>query len=387
MFGLFTYTEKKCAKEVIKALAQHRLPDTPYYAPTERQINCGDMHIYLGNIFNKACTLCPKDRKDYIEGFVANALEEYEFSYEDSAHLLIPRLKMKSEIELRKHYMHTQDNKSFPELTYPFTASFCLELGLDAERAIRIVSLDNLKKMQLSKPDALAIAKKNLFSVSQSSFQEIDEGIYISRHQDDHDAARILLDDEIRALKLNGDPVAFVPAAAVLILCGSQDFNAFRKIQLLMTDLSEGQRPLSFRPLILKETGWNDFDPPKIADYATIHNLITLEKMNAYGEQKNVLDKSPNDDFFIASFSVYEKDSTPFYQSVVTWSQDIPSWLPVADSIAMVKFKDDIPQPIGEIDFDKALIHLKDYLRPLGLDPERYEVVKFPCDEKLSEVL
>jgi len=237
----------------------------------------------------------------------------------------------------------------------------------------------------------MAIAKKNLYSISNNSFfDEINEGLFLSKYEDDHDAARILLTDAISSLKVKGHPVAFVPAAKVLLICGSEDTNLLNNIQSYIDELSEGLRPLSRKPLIFINGTWQDFVPARTEQFAGIHKLIKIEELNSYEEQKellNTINEPSNLDIFVGSFQLFEKNDSPYYHSTATWSEGIHSWLPRAETISFVSIENEEAKFVGQVGFDEALKHFSDLMRPLGYLPERYEVKSFPNKDQLQKLL
>ena len=393
IFGLFKYTEENCANEIIKILKKIQPNSNPIYEPQKSQVRDTKegSAVYLGNIINHVKTLAKKDRLNYLESFLSTALKTNDVSYEASADQLIPRLKSKTEIAIRELNIKSLDAKPSLWSTYAFTDSFIWELGLDSSSAISIVTVETLEKLSLSKDEAMAIAKKNLFSISNNSFfEEVNEGLFISKYDDDHDAARILLTDAISSLKVKGQPVAFVPAAKVLLICGSEDTNLLNNIHSYIDSLTEGVRPLSRRPLVLIDDNWQNFVPDKSEQYAGVHNQIKIEELSAYEEQKallNSINESSNLDIFVSSYQLFQNKESLHYLSTTTWSEGVHSWLPRTETISFVNFENEQAKFVGQMRFDEALLNFSDLMTPLGYTPERYEVKGYPNKDQLQKLL
>jgi len=390
MFGLFKYTEKKCARDIIKIINKHRPELNPFYDEANRQVNYADGHVFLGNIFNQAKNLSSSERMYFLEKFMQTGLNEDEISYEASADNLVPRLKTRHEVAMRRYYLSPDKRKEFESIHQELTDNFVLELGLDDEQAVQIVNKSILEDLDLSFAEAMAIAKKNLFTLGDNPFEAVSDGIYVSRFSDDHDAARILFEDEIRQLEVKGLPVVFVATASTMLVCGSQDIETLASLQPLLEKAGEGRRPLSWYPLILTEQGWRDWTPEETEEYAPVRNLITLETLDQYKTQKDALDKyneENNIDIFVANYQVFEKESSAAYDSLASWTETVHTWLPVTKSIMFVKIVDEEAEAIGDVPFAKVLKEFGDYMKPMGTVPERYEVKEFPPLEKITQLI
>jgi hypothetical protein len=391
MFGLFKYTEKKCAQEIINTVRKINPEIIPTYEPERNRIVYGDSSVInLVNIFNKARTLDKVERFEYLSNLAQRMVTDVEFTYDNSAHLLIPRLKTKAEIELR--YLHSAEcgHEGFKQLSYDFTDNYIMELGIDGDNSITVVNGDTLQSLKLSKEEAYAIALKNLYSISESPFEEVSTGIYISKFSDDHDAVRILLKDEVRKLELKGKPLAIPASGATLIITGTEEYEVHESLISLIEECTEAQRPLSNSPLVLEDSGWKDFEIPDGEEYLGLHNLFIYEMINQYSGQKDLLDhlyEKENNDVFVASYMAFENEETLKLSSTSVWSEDVHSYLPVAETLTFVKTVDGEAEAIGSVNYDVALEKLGELMKPLGMIPERYEVTSFPEESIIQELI
>lgn len=390
MFGFFKYTEKKCARDIIKIIKAHRPEVDPVYNQVDRQVNYDDGHVFLGNIFNQVKNLSSGERMLFLEKFMETGLKDDKIDYEASADRLVPRLKTRHEVAMRRYYLSPDKLDKFESVHQELTVNYVLELGLDDEQAVKIVNQSILEDLGLSFNEAMSIAKKNLFTLGENPFEEIAEGVYVSRFGDDHDAARILFEDEIRQLSVKGLPVAFVATASTMLVCGSQDIETLASLQPMLEQAGEDRRPLSWYPLILSDQGWQDWSPEESEDLAPVKNLITLETLDQYKTQKQALDKhnEENDiDIFIANYQVYERDNSATYHSVASWTESVHTWLPVTQDLMFVKLVGDDAEAVGDVPFEQALEEFSDYMKPMGTVPERYEVTEFPPLERIMELI
>lgn len=102
----------------------------------------------------------------------------------------------------------------------------------------------------------------------------------------------------------------------------------------------------------------------------------------AYAEQHARLDAEndeKNIDVFVAPFDIFEHQ-TGEVVSYTTWPEDVPSWLPKVEAIAFTGRHDDgggrwlMIVPWVEV----IAVCGENILRPLGTDPPRFEVVRWP---------
>jgi uncharacterized protein YtpQ (UPF0354 family) len=391
MFGLFKYTEKKCAQEIIKAINKHDPESKPVYEPARHRIVSDDAKVInLANIYNKAQTLTKSERREYIDELIERVTSNAKFTYDNSAHLLVPRLKTKAEIELRHLHALEGSSQGFRQLSYDFTDNYIMELGIDGENSITVVNEDTLESLKLSKEEAFAIALKNLYSISESPFKEVSKGLYISKYSDDHDAIRILLEDEVRKLEVQGKPLAIPASGATLIITGTEEFELHKSLIDLVKECTASQRPLSCSPLVLEDSGWVDFSLPEGEEYIGLRNLHINEMIEQYSGQKDILEylyEKKNKDIFVASYMAFENNESLEMSSTSVWSEGVHSHIPVAETVTFIKYIDDDAQPMGSVSFKLAVEKLGDLMKPLGMTPERYEVIEFPDESRIQELV
>ena len=386
MFDWFKYTEAKLAKDVIKA-CQVLDAQTQYaYDPDSHLVQSQETRIYLSNLFDLVKDKSKEEREAHIHSFIRSSLEETHISYEQSSHLLVPRLKSTAEFCAWEQQLATQSDE-LHILHYPMTDNFVWMLGIDGETAIHTVMDKDLRKMDLNLAEAFKHAKVNLNKINDSPFSEIEPGMYQSAMSDDHDAARILLTERIAQLDVKGNPIAFVPSNNDLYICGSEDFGAIERMASRSLEIYQSRRPVSLNILEFHDGQWRDFAPPKIEAFAPVHNLHTLETSSQYDQQQQWLDhqnEQAGQDVFVATHSLYERDDDPLLFSVCVWSENVETWLPEADIVHFYGQEEGSePDVLGALPWDKVTELFGDLMKPLGMTPERYELSGFPDKAQL----
>jgi hypothetical protein len=173
------------------------------------------------------------------------------------------------------------------------------------------------------------------------------------------------------------------PNRNTLIITGSEDVEGQRTMLNLTREALKEPRPMSPRPLILKDGEWLNYfpqhDTPLFDDYATFR----VETFGQdYAEQKALLEKlyeKRGEDIFVASFSSMEDKETKKIESFCVWSRDVLTLLPKTDLI--IFYDHEKPEKERKVctarwaDVQRTVGAL---MQPQGFYPERYKVESFP---------
>src|SRR5258708_6433673 len=77
----------------------------------------------------------------------------------------------------------------------PYADGLTIELVLDYPDSVAILGAEQLEKWNVSFDDALAVARENLWRLSNKDFAHVPDGPYVSTWHDSHDASRLFLHD------------------------------------------------------------------------------------------------------------------------------------------------------------------------------------------------
>ena len=127
--------------------------------------------------------------------------------------------------------------------------------------SVQSINEENLHEWGVTVYEALEAAMENL-DESTSTMGKIGESLYFFMAADSYDAARIMLVDRIKALELDGEPVAMVPNRDKVLITGSNDDIGLQMMVDLATKWATEAYPLSGSPLILRDGEWVDWMPP-----------------------------------------------------------------------------------------------------------------------------
>ncbi len=104
-----------------------------------------------------------------------------------------------------------------------------------------------------------------------------------------------------------------------------------------------------------------------------------------YGDQQGLLDalhERKGVDVFVASYSALKTDTGELI-SYSVWSNDVLTWLPRVDQLALME------SPGAEPDFfpwDAVVDRVGHLMEPLDMYPERFKVESFPSSEDLEHL-
>lgn len=389
MFNFFKYTEAKLAEDLID-ICSKLLPTDKFEYDVENHSVRSDQHnIFLGNIFEQVKDKNRSQRLAYLEEFLQSALGEQEISYDASSHLLMPRVKSYGEMHAWCELLSMKSVDEFPHQR--LTDNFVCMLSLDRANSIHSVTREDLEKMEMTVDEAFKHAMANLQRRSETAFDEINKGLYVADFQDGHNAARVLLTEQIQNLHVNGDPVVFLPTNDELVICGSEDTEYFEQLAGQCLKLVQETKPLSFDTMVLKDGQWHDFYPGKTFENAPIYNLHLIEQSTQYADQKVRLEDELNAqglDIFVASHTLFERTDAPFYFSVCTWTEDVHSLLPMAEQVHFVVPKGmEDTEVLAILTWQETIENFGHLMTPMGKVPERFEVNNFPDKEQLLKVI
>lgn len=272
----------------------------------------------------------------------------------------------------------------------PLSPFHHLGCALDSEDSLIELKLEHLATWKISLDEALEIAVNNLAAVSSEPFLVVSPGLYKAPWTDSYAASRLALPGLFRKLRVKGDPVALAPSRDHLYVAGTDDPAALAALLDTLKIPGATDRLISIAPVALRGERWTPFAPPAGHPLSLrFMELLRVADADDYTDQgewlkaKLALEKR---DVFVARCIVYgRKDGTS--HSTATWTRGVPTLLPKVDAVTLVDA--DLPKEraiLGEVPWDTFVQRVKG-LKPMGLDPERYELPDFPSRELLEELI
>jgi len=246
----------------------------------------------------------------------------------------------------------------------------------DQENSIRFLGAGDLERWAVSAEQVLAGAVANVRALGLSM---VPSGpLFLAEGEDVYIASRLLSEAEIRKLPLAGRPVAVVPDRQTLAIAGSEDVSGLVELaRLVKARIEVGERLISARPVVLTDSGWQDFEPPEPArvEFANQRRVMGAVNWSQYQELLEKDFQAKGEDIFVAKLSVYSEPEAEAYYTSFVWSKGVDSIFPASDRVLFYEAEG---LPIRAAQWKDVRRVMGDKLqRQEGL-PERYRTSVFP---------
>ena len=234
-------------------------------------------------------------------------------------------------------------------------------------------------------------ARRNLLTRgSEERFERSRHGFYRSTWADDLDGSRILLPGMLKGLRLEGDPVAFLPRKDVLLVAGSEDRQGLcMALEATLQLLDASPQSLNGCPLHLQGFQWVPLalaeDHPALP---LLRKVLGRRLQEEYSHQKRLLDgqhQREGKQIGVAPLGMAANDQgRP--SSLAHWTREMEGWwLPEADQLCL-SWNNGQGQNSVWLPWALARRRLEPFLEPLGLFPERHRIRAFPGAALLEDL-
>jgi hypothetical protein len=273
------------------------------------------------------------------------------------------------------------DGKEHPMLWRPVASDLiacCIE---ETEVSLRFLTEADIARWRVPVEQVFADALANVRA------KPCEWRAYGSAHgvtaPDSYIAARLLCEETILALPVKGQPVAVVPDRDTLFVTGSEDEEGLAGLAILVEQqLKEANRHISARPLVLTKDGWQRFEPFASVrkSFALGARLLDAEYWKGFQDALEKDLSARGQDIFVASLSVYTENDTGAAHSMIVWSKDVDSILPVADRVHFFEGKDKPTRVAAWADVTRVM---EASMKRLDGLPVRYRVNVFPNGKQM----
>jgi uncharacterized protein YtpQ (UPF0354 family) len=346
----------------------------------------GDRLIMLGNIYGHFQSLPQQEGDQYLGVALAGLLQEADAprTLDEARERLFPGIRDRAYLESARMMAELGGHPPIPIPHQPLGSTVSALLILDSPASMMTVNEEQLASWGVEFDEALAVASRNLLSLSgDATWGRVVDGTYASMWNDDYDVSRLLLtevvDEVARDLGIAGDPVAFIPHRNLLILTGSDDGGALQAAMELTEQNLDQPSPVSARPIVRKAGRWEDFVVPD--DHPAAPGLERLHKADlalAHGAIVPIIQQVVGDGIFVASCILGEKDGV--VSSTTSWSEGAPALIPKTDRILFFRSQEET----WMVAWEDAEPVIGGMLEPTAYYPTRFRVSAFPTDEQLA---
>jgi len=382
------------AQKMIRGLRASGLRGPVKYNPDGNRLlldGDADRVMYLDNAYSEFCAAPLRRRRQVFQNYLRAFTQTPPTPPDDYAEAkpnILPRIRDRfyyEEIRLRFRV----DGANLLEIpTRPIAGQLAVELVYDFPDSVGTITQAQLDKWGVTFDEAMAVARDNMWRISNQPFGQPAPGFHVSPWHDNHDASRLLLHDLVWQLKVNGDHVAIAPTRDVLLVTGSNDVVGLRRMLSMAEAAFQDTRANLAGAVRLRGSTWEPLDlPPEHPVYLGQKNFDAQIWAVAYERQKGLLEAQhakSGQDVFVASVILTEEADTGRYLSMATWTKGVETLLPRVDRIFFVDMDEPESQrDVRSVAWDDAVRDFRSLMTPMGLYPERWRVREFPTPEQL----
>jgi len=382
-------SKDRFARRAVRLLARNGQPKWTYYPDTFSLRDTGDGILNLHNIYATYRQVPMAGRKGAWQTILSLAsnlnVEQKDWPWSEVKSRILLRVRERfyyHAVGLQLAIQAKPGSKPFDFAYQPINDELDLELVLDSEQHVSTISRKMLAEWGVTFEEALAVAKDNLWQISNAEFRQIAPGVYMSPFNDTYDAARLYLSDLVWRLPVKGAVVAAVPNRNLFLLTGSDDAAGLAMLCKLTTEALRSERPMTGKLFQLTGNQWTVFQPP--ADHPSadeIKTLYRLSRLSDYTEQTELLTtwcKHVGRDCFVAKVLSLTSGSGRMF-SMATWADVTDELLPEAEFVIFAN------QGGSQVaDWADVRRVMGDEMKATDHWPPRFEISRFPTTQELE---
>lgn len=358
------------------------------------EIRHGTTRGFLGNTYDAYCHARGAHRdavlNNFVSAFVAQR-QTSEISFEEAEPDIVTVIRERALFSFSSLHWQLEQMEGIPqELAEPVSRWFAKTAVIDSPGFMSLVNQDHATRWHQLGDEIFALGLQKLRASTSPRFTE-SEGVFRGQWHDDYDSSRILVPEVFADLPIQGDPVVVIPNRLTLLVTGSENTDAIRRMLQTAEEIVRSEpRRQNPAPLVLRNGEIHDFfvDPlsPVFNDVERAHRLAALLY---YDEQKEKLEKlyeQNGKEIFVGSYILSRHDDGRHcsYSSV---TKGVPTLLAVTDEVMFMDL--DLPkdrQCVAQAPWPVVLERLPDLFLDTRMFPTRYYVSQFPTAEQLEKL-
>ncbi len=353
------------------------------YVPESFELRIGDppTQFFLGNAWDEYRAVSVEERDRVVHNFALSLADPgIPDTWERAASRVLPRVRERVYYELFGLRVRLDGKTPGDVMHHPRPVTDHLSEGIvyDAENSIREFGLEQIQDWGVTLAEVDQRALENLRSSSRNAFASLRPGLWTSTAQDTHDATRLLLEDEIRALPVKGAHVAFVPHRTLLLITGSEDLESLEEVAGILEANIDLPRLMTFVPAKLGDDGWQTWTAP----LPSLSRFELVTRQREYEEQRELLQALEGDSVFVGHSVLMEREEQR--RLLTSWTESVPTLVPHSQWISFTRAEG----VVGFARWEKVFETFPDLLELVpDLYPPRWRVTSFPSSGQLSRVL
>lgn len=332
----------------VRALLQEFYPDTAFtyngetdkFEPVDE--NGDGPRMFLGNLRSRTQDMSESDREAFIRTFLGHVSQETEITPEILRASLLMRNRTPEEFSNRQITMTPIKDEDPFEPVIIARDEMLFETVLDFDNALQPMTVENMREQGFKFDEFVQLAGQNLLRMTPENTHDhwelIAEDIWISKLNDDYDAARLFLFPEQLSLPIQGPLIAYAPSHAICLITTQTNSDTLNQMITLGNQSAETHRPLSHALWKQTQTGWSRM---KSDDRNSVEGRAFLvETLNAYNDQQSTLEQyfeKTGQDIHVAKIIARSHDDADGNTIIETLSVFIGqgSYLPNTDFVVL----------------------------------------------------
>ncbi|MFT3709144.1 MAG: hypothetical protein QM817_15990 [Archangium sp.] len=373
------------AQEMVAQLEVDGKPGFTYDRKHFRLANKSGELMELTNFFDEYKALEEDQRLAYVEKISAGfGKEDLPDSWSGAKGQVLVTVRDRITLELVPIRTGVKESP----LTRPLADDLVQVVVYDGPDNMQYLTQANLDRWGIDADELFLEGKKQLVARSKKPFAQASPGVYESKWADNHDVARALLGEQLKKLKLKGEPLVFLPQRDHLVITGSTDKRGQEAAAELVDTYLALPRANSGRGWVVKSDGTFDpWIPPEGSRFAELRQQALAADAN---DQKKALDekfeKDGTDIFVGTTLFTEDDDDKPLTYAV--WTKGADTLMPKADFIVLVDI--DRPEPdrvIGAAPWDHVVKIAGARIKPdPSYWPLRYRLKTFPDAKQVKAI-
>jgi uncharacterized protein YtpQ (UPF0354 family) len=348
--------------------------------------------ISLGNLYAEYRAASGPDRHELVNrclaAFVgAHKLKHMPDDFDEVMPGIMPSIRGRSYFDLMRLAAECELSGVPPKLPIyqPINEHLVCGFVYDSGPSMRFLHHEDLETWGKTIYEIMEVAKMNFEQKPPKGISKIGDSFYSVLGDGDYGATRLIQDELLAKMEVEGDMIAVLPNRGTLMVTGTDSDEGLKVMAALLEKEADQPRPITRVLFRQMDDEWEPWLPPTTHPTHAAFKLAAIKSVGGeYHEQKPLLEKlceAHNDDVFVASFSATKTEKTGEVSSCSVWSKGVPSLLPRTDTIGLVGDNQDV---IGMVAWDEVAKVAGDLMVPQGMYPERYRVESFLSDDQLA---
>jgi hypothetical protein len=291
---------------------------------------------------------------------------------------LFPLVRSRADMMLAATQARLEGDTPWTVAERPLHGEVVVRLGYDTGPSIIPVRPDVLDGWGVSFEAALERAMTNLRSLPPPAWVTIAPGVWELQSEDAYQETFLLLPRAFDSLPATGGRYAIAPNRGVL-LATTADAPGSLEALLDAARSALRERPWPMSPVVFEITPSGPVAiRPDGAAGRKLGCCERLDRATVYSDQQEILQKALGDDVYVASYGLVSGKSDPDeWVSWTSWTEGVPSLLPITDTLALVRSPDRDPETL-QVRWEHAVQVVGALMQPIDEDPARFRVEQFP---------